>query len=228
MLAVLTIAPLATTTTWIRLCTAVRGWLSNNIGKANPTNQIECETNLSKSKPRKSFQLFNQHVFFSIQALRHLSWFRFHCGCINDGSDGDEGDEGDEGDDDDDDDGDDDDDEEDEDEDEDDNGDEKEEEYDDDDDDGDDGDDAGKPLGAQKLKYFTEPDPPSQKGCLSFLSLRISSNSAALYWGSGRKTESKCFGKRGERGPSVTYYSLSLMHCFQQIFSRPLSQRKEK
>ena len=72
-----------------------------------------------------------------------------------------------------------------------------EEEEEDDDDDDDDGDDDGRPLGAHILKYFTEPDPPSQKGCLSFLSLRISSNSAALYWGSGRKTESKCFGKHG-------------------------------
>ena len=67
-----------------------------------------------------------------------------------------------------------DDDDEDEDEDEDDDGDEKEEEYDDDDDeeeeddDDDDGDDDGRPLGAHVLKYFTEPDPPSQKGCLSF------------------------------------------------------------
>ena len=44
-------------------------------------------------------------------------------------------------------------------------GDDDEEEEDDDDDDG---DDDGRPLGAHILKYFTEPDPPSQKGCLSF------------------------------------------------------------
>ena len=34
----------------IRLCTAVGGWLSNNIGRANPVSQIECKTNLSKCK----------------------------------------------------------------------------------------------------------------------------------------------------------------------------------
>ena len=35
----------------IRLCTTVGGWLSNNIGRANPVSQIECKTNLSKCKP---------------------------------------------------------------------------------------------------------------------------------------------------------------------------------